>query len=127
MRQSHVNADPQRVFQQPGSRGFVLNQKQKQQIENKDSKSSEVIFPHLVGRDVLTGDGMPTSWVIDFGDSDQLTAASHSAAFEHVKNTVLVKMEKIAAGEIPRKTMNGSWINFFALGLATVAVQASVC
>ncbi len=99
------NADPQRVFrgQEPGSRGFVLNQKQKQQIENKDSKSSEVIFPHLVGRDVLTGDGMPTSWVIDFGDSDQLTAASHSAAFEHVKNTVLVKMEKIAAGEIPRE------------------------
>ena len=99
------NANPQRVFrgQEPGSRGFVLNLKQKQQIENKDSKSSEVIFPHLVGRDVLTGDGMPTRWVIDFGDSDQLTAASHSAAFEHVKNTVLVKMEKIAAGEIPRE------------------------
>jgi hypothetical protein len=98
------NANPQRVFrgQEPGSRGFVLNIKQKQQIENKDSKSSEVIFPHLVGRDLLTGNGMPTRWVIDFGDSDQLTAASHSAAFEHVKNTVLVKMEKIAAGEIPR-------------------------
>jgi MmeI, DNA-methyltransferase domain/MmeI, N-terminal domain/MmeI, helicase spacer domain/MmeI, target recognition domain len=99
------NANPQRVFrgQEPGSRGFVVNQKQKHQIENKDSKSSEVIFPHLVGRDLLTGNGMPTRWVIDFGDSDQLTAASHSAAFEHVKNTVLVKMEKIAAGEIPRE------------------------
>jgi hypothetical protein len=99
------NANPQRVFrgQEPGSRGFVLSHKQKQQIEDKDSKSSEVIFPHLVGRDLLTGDGMPTRWVIDFGDSDQLTAASHSAAFEHVKNTVLVKMEKIAAGEIPRE------------------------
>jgi hypothetical protein len=98
------NTNPQRVFrgQEPGSRGFVLNHKQKQQIENKDFKSSEVIFPHLVGRDLLTGNGMPTRWVIDFGDSEQLTAASHSAAFEHVKNTVLVKMEKIAAGEIPR-------------------------
>ncbi len=128
------NADPQRVFrgQEPGSRGFVLSHKQKQLIENKDSRSSEVIFPHLVGRDLLTGNGMPTRWVIDFGDSDQLVAASHPAAFEHVKSTVLVKMEKIAAGEIPHgererfmdqflRARLGNWWQFRRACIDTIA------
>jgi hypothetical protein len=40
---------------------------------------------------------MPTRWVIDFGDKDQLQAAAFTAAFAHVQATVLKKMQDITA------------------------------
>ena len=93
------NATPQRVFrgQEPGSRGFVLTDSERQKLLQKDPHSRQVVFPHLVGRDVLTGSGTPTRWVIDFGDKDQLQAAAFTAAFAHVQATVLKKMQDIAA------------------------------
>ncbi len=93
------NTNPQKVFrgQEPGNRGFVLVLSEKEKLVSKDSHSSEVIFPHLVGRDLLTGNGMLTRWVIDFGETDQFKAAAFDAAFDHVRNRVLSKMEQIAA------------------------------
>ena len=43
----------------------------------------------------MTGDGMPTRWVIDFGNSNQLDAAQYEGAFEHVKATVMNEMVEI--------------------------------
>jgi hypothetical protein len=98
------NTSPQRVFrgQEPGSRGFVLADSQRQKLLQKDPHSGQVVFPHLVGRDVLTGSGTPTRWVIDFGDKDQLQAAAFTAAFEHVQATVLKKMQDITARKARR-------------------------
>jgi hypothetical protein len=31
-----------------------------------DPRNREVIHPFLIGRDMLTGDGKPSEWVIDF-------------------------------------------------------------
>lgn len=93
------NQTPQRVFrgQEPGSRGFVLSRREMEEIINADIMSRDIIFPHLIGRDLLTGACTPTRWVIDFGDRDILAASAFPKAFDHVKIKVLAKMEKIAA------------------------------
>ena len=76
------NTKPQRVLhgQVPGQ-GFVLTDRERQKLLKRKPHSGEVVFPYLMGRDVFTGSGTPTRWVIDFGDKDQLQAAAFTAAF----------------------------------------------
>ena len=107
-----TNQTPQRVFrgQEPGSRGFVLSDEERNAVM-VDPTSAEVIFPHLIGRELVTGDATPTRWVIDFGDRDRFQAASHQAAFRHIETTVLAKMERIAKGQQSAKRFERARLN----------------
>ncbi len=73
----------------PGHEGFVLAPDEEAAIVKNDSVSGEVIFPYLIGRELLTGDGQPMRSVIDFGQMTILDAQKYAAAFKHVKATVL--------------------------------------
>ena len=80
----------------PGHSGFVLNPSEKRELTAKDPDSESVIFPYLVGREMLSGDGTPTRYVIDFGRITILQAKRFSEAFAHVESHVLPDVQRKA-------------------------------
>jgi hypothetical protein len=95
------NEKPKRVFQgvTPGHDGFVLNAVEKAEIE-KDGSSGEVVHAYLTGREIVTGDGTPERFIIDFQRRTVLEAQNFPAAFNRVKTTVLQDREaKAEAGK----------------------------
>lgn len=92
------NTAPQVAFQgiTPGQKGFVLKPAEKKTMVAADPKSSEVVFPYLVGREVLTGYGKPSRFLIDFQPRDQIQASAYTLAFKRVHDLVLPKRQKNA-------------------------------
>jgi len=92
------NTTPPLVFQGqvPGHDGFVLTPRQASDLIRTSHSNSEVLHPFLIGRDMLTGDGNPTRWVIDFHAIDVNAASSYSAPFEIVKASVLPDRQRKA-------------------------------
>lgn len=92
------NVDPQRSFngQMLGHNAFLLTEDERRQILNRDRKSSKVILPYLNGREILSGDGTPDRYVLDFGQRDQFEAAGFKGAFEWVARRVLPDRERKA-------------------------------
>ncbi len=85
------NTTPQRCFtgQMVGHDGFLLSRQQLNDLLRKSKDIREVTFPHLNGKEFLTGSGLPTRFVVDFGQRDQLEAAAYAPAFEWVQEKVL--------------------------------------
>jgi hypothetical protein len=85
------NTKPQRVFQgiTPGHPGFVLTPEQREQLLRRDPASAEVIYPYLIGRELVTGTGTPERYLIDFGKRTLIECQRFPAAFAHVESTVL--------------------------------------
>jgi hypothetical protein len=77
------NEKPKRVFQgvTPGHDGFVLNAVEKAEIE-KDGSSGEIVHAYLTGREIVTGDGTPERYIIDFQRRTILEAQNFPAAFD---------------------------------------------
>jgi SAM-dependent methyltransferase len=83
----------------PGHNGFVLSKAQHDELLRKDARSRAVIFPYLVGRELLTGDGTPTRYVIDFDQVSILDAQQFKAAFAHIRQNVLPDLQTKASQE----------------------------
>jgi hypothetical protein len=79
----------------PGHDGFVLTPSDAKRM----SDSRDVIFPYLIGRELLTGNGEPERFIIDFGQMTILDAQRYPAAFAHVKDNVLPDIQKKADKE----------------------------
>ena len=58
-----------------------------------DVRNREVIHPFLIGRDMLTGDGSLSEWVIDFQTRTVLEAGTYPKPFAHVQSLVLPTRE----------------------------------
>jgi SAM-dependent methyltransferase len=84
------NRDPKRVYQgvTPGHDGFVLTRSEKLELEG-DGSSSEVIHPYLTGRELVTGDGTPERFIIDFQRRDLLEVQKFPRALERIQSLVL--------------------------------------
>ena len=97
-----TNAEPQRVFQgiTPGHEGFLLTPQERRALLADDPNSRAVIFPYLIGRELLTGEGTPARYIIDFDGKDQHWAARHTGAFARLKRLVLPKRESEAAKDL---------------------------
>jgi type I restriction-modification system DNA methylase subunit len=93
---------PQVAFQGvvPGYDGFVLEPELARELCRADPSSRKVIKPFLIGRDVLSGDGTPARFVVDFGDMDLDDACTYAAAFKHVREKVLHEVEASATTAI---------------------------
>jgi hypothetical protein len=66
-------------------------------------ENAEVIFPYLVGEELLTEPGgQPTRWVIDFHPRDLLDAQRHRKPFDRIKGLVLPDRERAAEEERAR-------------------------
>lgn len=109
------NEKPQKVFQgvTPGHMGFVLTATEKHALVKKDQSSEKVIFPYLIGREVVSGDGSPRRYIIDFGTKDLISAKKFDAAFKRIEETVLEDIETRAneedANESARKQHLDKW------------------
>ncbi|HNO80062.1 MAG TPA: class I SAM-dependent DNA methyltransferase [Phycisphaerae bacterium] len=97
----------------PGHQGFVLSEDEASEIATRDEASTNVLYPYLIGRELVSGNGAPMRFLIDFGDSDVLAAQSHERAFERIKRTVLpdlkAKADNEHNGEGPRTEHLKHW------------------
>ena len=95
------NVHPQRVFQgiTPGHAGFVLSADEMQQMVKADANSSNVIYPYLIGREIVSGDGLPQRYIIDFGDRSIVEARKYAGAFKRIQDMVLPDVQKRADEE----------------------------
>lgn len=93
---------PQRVFQgvTPGHDGFVLSPTERNELLSKDGKSNEVVFPYLVGRELLSGSGQPERFLIDFQQRSIFEAKECPAAFNRIETLVLPKRESNAKKDL---------------------------
>ena len=64
-----------------------------------DRKSKKVLAPYLVGREVLSGDGKPNRFLIDFDQASLFEAQEYCDAFEYVRDFVLPDIRSRAAEE----------------------------
>lgn len=109
------NTTPQRVFQgvTPGHKGFVLTTDERAQLIVKSPGGAEVIYPYLIGDEVLSGSSGTSRHVIDFGQRTILEARGFKAVFEHVKDHVLPDIERKATeehdDESARRAQLGRW------------------
>lgn len=85
------NTKPQKCFQGvvPGYDGFLLDPPAAHVMLKLDLKNADVIHPFLIGRDIVTGNGKPSRYVIDLSTRDLLGARAYDAPFKHLKKTVL--------------------------------------
>jgi len=108
------NVVPKRLFQgvTPGHDGFVLNAAEKQEIES-DGASAAVVHAYLTGRELVTGDGTPERYIIDFQRRDLLQARGYPKAFERIQNLVLPDIQRKAdeehEAESSRTTQLDKW------------------
>jgi hypothetical protein len=99
-----ANQRPQVCFQgqTPQHRSFVLTPDEARELVAKDSKSSAVIHPYLVGRE-LNRSGEPSRFIIDIDAGDAMAASALApGAYEYVKQHVLPDREEIVAREAER-------------------------
>jgi hypothetical protein len=89
------NFEPQVCFsgQVAGHEGFILTPEEAAALIKADDRNREVVYPYLIGRDLLTGDGRPTEWVIDFQTRTMLEASAYAGPFDRVKRLVLPTRE----------------------------------
>ena len=85
------NTEPQHCFQGviAGYDGFVLMPEDAIRILRADPRSKKVIHPFLIGRDIVTGSGRPTRYIIDLGGHDAVSILKFKGAADYVKKHVL--------------------------------------
>jgi hypothetical protein len=86
-----------------GHEGFLLSPEEAQAMIAAERKTAEVLFPFLIGDDLL-GEipPAPTRYVIDFHPRSLLEAQHYEAAFKRVRELVLPAREEAAAEEQAR-------------------------
>jgi SAM-dependent methyltransferase len=130
-----ANREPKRVYQgqNPVNEGFFLTPAEASQILSAHPKHKDVIFPYIIGRDILV-DYQPTRWIIDFAQLGQFEARCYSIAFDRVKErvmpVVLAKAEDERAKTGKESTrwtrMAERWWQFRDYQPGTMAAIASV-
>jgi hypothetical protein len=61
-----------------------------------NAKNKAVIHPFLVGRDIVTGNGQPSRWVIDFQAMDVMEASGYAEPFDRIRTQVLPDRQRKA-------------------------------
>jgi len=85
------NVTPQRVFQgvTPGHDGFLLDEKERVAFLATDPACAQIVHPYLGGDEILSGDAVPTRFLIDFEQRSVLEARAFSVAFRRIEEFVL--------------------------------------
>lgn len=94
-----LNRSPKLVFQGQthGHEGFLLTVKEANEILMRYPENKNILKPILIGRDLVAAhQSQPQRYVIDFSSMDIMEAASYSAPFNKIKQTVLPDRESKA-------------------------------
>ena len=111
-----ANKEPKRCFQgqTTGTSNFYLSKEKYTYFITKNKRNAEVIFPFLIGRELLNLKGekrKPKRFMIDFGQMNLLEAKKYKELFQYIKNTVLLDVEKKAKNEIEKYGKAKDWNN----------------
>ncbi len=101
----HVNNSPKYHFQgqTPKGDGFLLDKESALKILDEFPESREYLHPFLITENLTgTKSGLPTRYVIDFGDTSIESAQKCKSLFKHLKINVLPK-RKLAAEDEQRR------------------------
>jgi hypothetical protein len=130
-----ANENSKKCFtgQNPVNAGFFLQPEEARVMIEADSKNREVLFPYMIGRDLIEHGG-PTRWIIDFAKRDMFAAMRYELPFARVKMEVMpvvmerAEREKKAKGEeVTRYTRIAQrWWQFYDYRPGTVAAINSV-
>ncbi|HRK09160.1 MAG TPA: N-6 DNA methylase [Pseudobdellovibrionaceae bacterium] len=106
-----ANRKPKKCFQgqSPASEGFYISPEERELIVKKDPDSSQVIFPFLIGREMLSKERAPKRFVIDFGQQTIIGAKKFKGAFDHIEATVLPDVQSKAENELEKSEEGGDW------------------
>jgi len=110
-----ANTAPQRIFQgvTPGHAGFVLSPEDRNAMIEKDPVSAGVVHAYLIGRELVSGDGRPERFLIDFEQMTILEVQRYKAAFTRIRDMVLpdvkAKADAEEKGESARKSHLDRW------------------
>jgi len=86
-----------------GHKSFLLPADQARSMIESQPKAADVLFPFLIANDLIgRKDGLPSRYVIDFGDRDVLEAAKYKNLFDHVQAHVLPARKLAAKREADR-------------------------
>ncbi|MBI5671537.1 MAG: class I SAM-dependent DNA methyltransferase [Chloroflexi bacterium] len=99
------NTRPKRVFQGqiPGHEAFVLTPDEARDMIKRDPTSKQVLFPFLIGRDLVAeSGGKPSRYVIDLNAYDVIEAQQFKAAFNHIQEHILPIRQAKAQKEAER-------------------------
>jgi SAM-dependent methyltransferase len=98
------NISPQLVYQGqvPGHEGFVLSPNQAKKLTTINPKNEDVVHPFLIGRDVVTGSGQPTRYVIDFQNISIAAASAYKEPLKIIQTKVLPSRELAATQGIAK-------------------------
>jgi len=69
--------------------GFLISQRQAEELISESESSSDVVFRFINGKDITTNPGQGSDrWVVCFHDWDESVAGKYEAAFLHVMENV---------------------------------------
>jgi hypothetical protein len=86
-----------------GHKAFLIEADEAKAAIRANPITADVLFPFLIAKDFLARkDGLPSRYVIDFGDRDVLEAAKYKQLFDHVKGNVLPTRKQAAKTEAER-------------------------
>lgn len=114
---------PSTVFQgqTPSIESFKIDAETYKEWIKKDTKLEEVIFPAIIGNDILkTVDRKPSHYVIDFADMDLFKASSYDLPFNHVKKYCKPAYEKKSIEKPNSKDWNRALKTWWCLYRARV-------
>jgi hypothetical protein len=88
-----ANRKPKLCFQgqNPVNDGFFLSPDEAAAMIRGDSRNREVLFPYMIGRDLVEEYG-PTRWIVDFGQRDQFQARAYQKPWERVAQYVMTEV-----------------------------------
>lgn len=106
-----ANSNPKRCFvgQAPQSDGFYLSPEQAKQLLRANKSNADVIFPFLIGREMLNSNASPNRYVIDFGQRDINKAKKYAEAFHRIEQLVLPDVTSKAENELKKSGKQGDW------------------
>lgn len=107
------NSDPKRCFvgQAPQSEGFYLSKEDTDKLLRANKVNREVIFPFLIGRELLSKQRRPKRFVVDFGQKNILEAKKYKDVFEALEQSVFLDVKRKAADELKKSKKEGDWNN----------------
>lgn len=86
-----------------GHEGFLLDPDEARALIVKSPKNRDVLFPYLIGEDLLgREDRSPSRWAIDLHPRGLHEASVYREAFAHVRATILPDRQKAADEEVDR-------------------------
>ena len=93
------------VGQYPFNDGFYVPEHTAKKWFVRDPRNREVVFPYMIGRDLLE-QSQPSRLIVDFGQIDQIAAASYKEPFAWLKANVMpdvlakAEAEKLTTGKL---------------------------